>query len=212
MLKRFLSIALALVGFASLSCASIVLMEHDDVGDSAMKRDIRREMYKSENATGSAFRQQSTKLQDFKKGFVGLQENEIIALFGPKVEKKPNTFALPIYDSGWLVFPGLFDSSEPDKAHADFYEIDDFAGARVFYDRSGVRVRGILFYFRVDGTFPKLKGWNDLKARLEWENSRFATLEMRMAERRKTLACGGGTSFNRPQSLPPGDPDHPPCS
>ena len=139
-----------------------------------------------ENPTSQAFHQHQTQLQDFKKGFIGLKEDEIIALFGSKVEKKPNTFALPIYESGGLVFSGLFRSSEPDKAHMDFYEIGALAAAKVFYDRSGERVRGILFYFRTDATFPKLEGWNNFKARTEWENSRLTALETWMAERKKS--------------------------
>lgn len=187
MLKRLLLAALVLTALICPSFASMMYEERDDIGDGAVKERIEREMFKLKNETGQSFRQQRARLYDFQKGFHGLREEEIIALFGPKSEKTPQSFALPLYDSGGVVLSGFFGSREVDKSHTDFYDVGDFAGAKVIYGRSG-QVARILFFFRVNAAFPKLEGWNNLKARLEWDDSQLAALETWVAQRKQKPA------------------------
>jgi hypothetical protein len=187
MLKQFLSTALVLASLTCPSSASILYWETDDMGEEAVKSAIRRKMATSKDESAGAFKVHCNRLQDLKKGFLHLKEAEVVALFGPKIERKPKTFALPIYDSGAMAISGLFSISEPNKCHQDFYEISDFAAAKVFYGRDGEHVRNILFYFRADPTFPRLGDENKLKACIEWENKQLAELEAWIAKRKNEL-------------------------
>jgi hypothetical protein len=187
MFKSFIISALSVAFIVSIASAGIIMWEGDDIGDRRMRSGIYAEMLKVQNQTGQDFRQQRDRLQTLKQSFRNLSEQEITALFGSKVEKEPSTFALPVFDSGGMVFSGLYGSS-PNMRETTFYKVGDFAGAKVYYRQQGRSVAGILFYFRVDDSFPKLQGWENLKSRLEWDNSRLRRLESWVAERRAIAA------------------------
>jgi len=151
---------------------------------------MREQMLKLHNATGRRFQQQCAWLEEFKNSFYRLKEADIVALFGPKVHRQANwrdTFVLSLYDPGGFAGSTLSDPHKPRQDHLDYYEIGDFAAADFFYDVNGA-LDWISFFFRIDDAFPRLKSWNDLKARIEWDDARLSKLEHWVAEHRQTGA------------------------
>ena len=181
------TLSLALLG--SAASASVFWVERDDASDYVTKVGIQREMSKLNNETGRHFQRQRGELSDLVKSFQGAKEAEIVKLFGAKVEEKPETSVLPFYEIGGRGFSGLFSLHPltPSKSHQSFYQIGDFAGAKVFYGQDGESVQTVIFYFRADETYPGLKGWNDLKSRIQWDDAHLAQLKRWIAQRRATL-------------------------
>ena len=181
-----MSAALSLSVFASAASASMFWVERDDASDYAIKVGIQREMSKLNNETGRQFQRQRAELSDLVQSFRGAKEAEIVELFGPEIETKPENFVLPLYESGGRGFSGLFrlHPSTLSKARQSFYQIDNFAGAKVFYGPDGESVQTVIFYFRADETYLELKGWSDLKARIQWEDAHLAKLQQWVAARR----------------------------
>ncbi len=188
MVKTISLAAVALLMLCAVASAVIFIMESDDIGDGKMKMGIQRQMMKLNNANGKQFIRQRDELQDWKKRIFRLKEQEIVALFGSKVEEKPNTFAFPVFEQGAVAFSGLMHSDPKlNKNHVDFYEVSDFAAMKVYYGIDGVTPVGILVYFRVDDKFTKLTQWSDLKNRWAWDTEHFNRLKSWLDERHKVV-------------------------
>jgi hypothetical protein len=188
MVKTISHAVVLLLMFCAVASASILIMESDDLGDGRMKMGIQHQMMKLNNANGKQFIRQQDELQEWKKQIFLLNEQEIVALYGPKVEKKSNTFAFPVFEQGVVHFSGLRHSDRKrNKNHVDFYEVSDFAAMKVYYGIDGVTPVGILIYFRVDDKFTKLTQWSDLKSRWEWDTEHFKRLKSWLDERQKVV-------------------------
>ena len=181
-----LGATLSLALFGSAASASMFGLERDDTSDYNTKLGIQTQMARLNNETGQHFQRQRDEIYALVKSFQGVKEEEITRLFSPAIEQKPKTFSLPLYDGGGRIFPGLFalHPFKPSQAHQSFYQIGDFAGAKAFYGPDGQSAQTVVFYFCVDQSYPELKGWSDLKARIQWDDAHFARLQAWAATRR----------------------------
>lgn len=183
----------ALLLLCAPASAIIPFVYSDDVSDREMRARITRQMFGLKNPTGDAFRRQSERMHALRMRF-WKSEPKVVALLGAKVEKAPRTFALSVYDSGGLGLSGLMSlqkfrtqkTPELNKAHVDFYAIEEFAGVEVAYKSDGVTPSYTVLYFRADETYSALNHWRDLKARMAWDDARLARLEAWLDARQKS--------------------------
>ncbi len=196
-IMRKFSLLLGILLSAKLAVAGLgAIIEIDDGGDFAMRLRVIREMGKLDNATGKEFVAQSTKLLQFKQELSKLKQQQVVELFGEKIELVENHrlpgFAFPVFESGMVFFNAnqmMIKSVEPNKGHEDFYKLDNFAALKVSYGKDGETPNGSVVYFRKDDNFTSLKNWSDLRSRLTSDTNKLNHLLTWFEERRTLMAA-----------------------
>lgn len=118
-----------------------------------------------------------------------LKERDIVALFGKPIAQPANTFAMPVAQPRGFGLSGLrYADEKKNKDHVEFYEVGTCAGLKVYYSLDGVSPDVIIFYLRVDDSFPRLAK-NNLEKRLDWESRRWQVL-LDYVERRQARVKG----------------------
>jgi hypothetical protein len=78
--------------------------------------------------------------------------------FGKPARNSAMDYAMPVAQARGFMVSGIRSVDETsNKDHAAFYPVGDFAGIEVWYGIHGRTPQFALLYFKVDGTFPKLK-------------------------------------------------------
>jgi hypothetical protein len=181
---------IALLMLCGVAPAARFFLSGDAMGDHTLKKGIRREMATLNTPSGKEFIKQQNELIEWKNRIYRLKEQEIVALFGPKMAPKsyrPGIFACPVFEQEMIVLGGLHEKNR-NKSHNGWYEVSDFAALSVKYDFDGVTPAAIFIYFRVDDKFAKLTQWSDLKKRWEWDTEHFNRLKSWLEERQKANA------------------------
>jgi len=134
----------------------------------------------STNANVVDFRKE---IDAVRAGLMMLKERDFIALFGQSVQMPEQSYAMPIGQHRGYTISGLR-YSDPDKNldHIEFYVIGE-TGIKVHYSTDGISPAAILFYLKVDDTFPRLTEEN-LNERLAWDRRKFEGFKVHLNRRR----------------------------
>jgi hypothetical protein len=104
-----------------------------------------------------------------------LKYGDVTNIFGPKLDAKPNHYALPIFVPVMQGMSGL--APKNDKRHMDFYALGDVGYFQVYYNWDGDTIGIAAFYLRTDDKFVPLQSTNDFARRLDWDKAGFASLK-----------------------------------
>jgi hypothetical protein len=106
-----------------------------------------------------------------------LKMKDIDALFGPKLEGKPDDRIKPLFVPIDIAESGLSPINENHR-HVDFHTIGDIGYLEVHYGSDGESVAAAVIYVRSDGNFVPIKSTNDFPRREAWDKARFETLKI----------------------------------
>lgn len=109
--------------------------------------------------------------------FLSLKQSDVAAIFGPKLEKKPDDFVRPLFGPGMIVESGLHSTDEANKRHIDFHAIGDLGYLEVHYAYNGESMDTCIIYLRADAGFIPLKSTNDIAGREAWDEAKFEKLK-----------------------------------
>jgi len=104
-----------------------------------------------------------------------LKYGDVTNIFGSKLDKKPDHYALPVFVPVMQGMSGLI--PEDDKRHTDFYAVGDVGYFQVYYNWDGETIGIAAFYLRTDDKFIPLQSTNDFARRLDWDKARFNSLK-----------------------------------
>jgi|GEM_PF-6588327 len=144
---------IALVAATSDSRATIHLMIHDPIDDAGLIAAVSGQKAVKEFAAEIKMLRQAVTANDIEK----------IEMFLGKPARKPaKDYAMPVAQSRSFMISGIrYGDETMNKDHAAFYPVGAFAGIEVWYGIDGKTPQFALLYFKVDGTFPKLKKMED---------------------------------------------------
>lgn len=109
--------------------------------------------------------------------FSPLKQADVRAIFGAKLDKKPDDFVKPLFVPGMIMESGLGYSDAANKRHVDFHAIGDIGYLEVHYAYDGESIATCVIYFRADAKFVPLKSTNDISAREAWDNAKYDQLQ-----------------------------------
>jgi hypothetical protein len=132
-----------LAAAAATSRAVIFLNLYDPVDDSALVSAVSGQKPVKEFAA---------QIEALENILLAKDKEEIEKLLGKPAAKQAKDYAMPVAQSRKFVISGL---RQRDEHHA-FYPVGDFAGIEVHYANT-TKPEFTVLYFKVDGTFPKLK-------------------------------------------------------
>ena len=179
MLKRFLLLVFTLSGISLVSAGPLLLVESDDSGDYATRIKIFRKIPKLDTESGKEFSQRQQELNAFKKEVLQVQPDDFAVLFGEKAGGRPKGIAFPVFESGAVSALQPIPSQGRLKELAGpsaFYEVNDFAVLKVYYEKDSQTPRQVLVYFRMDNDFVELEGWSNLRTRLDYDTGKLQRL------------------------------------
>ncbi len=107
------------------------------------------------------------------KYFWPLLSNEMQAIFARKLKELPADYVLPSFQSTQFVTTGVFDVSQPQKRHVDYYRVGDIAFVEFVFHQDGERVHAAVVFFRPDAKFVPLHSEADLARRIAWEKKKW---------------------------------------
>jgi hypothetical protein len=140
---------IALAAATSDSRATIHLMIHDPIDDGGLVTAVSGQKPVKEFAA---------EIEAFERAMTANDIEKIEKLLGKPAEKLAKDYAMPVAQSRGFMISGIrYGDEKMNKDHAAFYPVSDFAGIEVWYGIDGKTPQLALLYFKVDGTFPKLK-------------------------------------------------------
>jgi hypothetical protein len=109
--------------------------------------------------------------------FFPLKQADVAAIFGPKLDKKPDDFVKPLFGPRMIMESGL-GTDEGNKRHVDFHAIGKLGYLEAHYAYNGESMDTCVIYLRADAGFIPLKSTNDIAGREAWDNARFEQLKV----------------------------------
>jgi hypothetical protein len=107
------------------------------------------------------------------KYFWPLLDGEMQTICGRKLKKLPVDYVLPSFQSTEFVTTGVFDVSQPQKRHVDYYSVGDLAFVEFVFHQDGERVHAAVVFLRPDAQFVPLRSERDLVRRIAWEKTKW---------------------------------------
>jgi hypothetical protein len=101
----------------------------------------------------------------------------IVAFFGPSLDRKPDDRARPLFSPMMIGESGITPGDVPDKRHIEFYRIGDLGYLEVHYGYDGMWVAACAIHFRTDKEFVPIKAAADFAKRGEWDRTKFEALK-----------------------------------
>ena len=109
--------------------------------------------------------------------FFSLKQADVAAVFGSKLDTKPDDFVKPLFVPRMIAVSGLGYSDAANKRHVDYHAIGDIGYLEAHYGFNGESIETCVIYLRADAQFVPLKSSNDIPAREIWDNVKFEKLE-----------------------------------
>ena len=109
--------------------------------------------------------------------FEPLQMKDIAAIFGAKLDQKPDGHVKPLFVPTMIMESGLSSSAAPNKKHVDFHAIGNIGYLEVHYRYDGESVATAVIYFRADDKFVPVQSTNDIPRREAWDRAKYETLK-----------------------------------
>jgi hypothetical protein len=111
---------------------------------------------------------------DFQKEYLWpLLNSEMPTIFGIKLERLPDDYVLPSFQSDKFWTTGIVSGSQPEKRHTDYYCVGDLGFVEFVFHQDGERVHAAVVFFRPDADFVPLCSEADLAGRLAWEKDKW---------------------------------------
>jgi len=107
--------------------------------------------------------------------FLPLKMNDMAAIFGPKLEEKPDDRVRPLFSPTVTAESGV--AMPNSKRHVDYHSIGNIGYLEVHYQSDGESFATAVLYLRADDQFVPLRAAEDLARRETWEKARFDNLK-----------------------------------
>ena len=112
-----------------------------------------------------------------------LENDDVTNVFGPKLETKPDSYALPLFVPHEVSIEPLPNKlvdgtwQKTDWRDMDYYAVGNSGYVQFYYDLDN-KARGVAaLYLRTDDRFVPLQSTNDFARRLDWEKVKLSLVE-----------------------------------
>jgi hypothetical protein len=109
--------------------------------------------------------------------FWPLKMKDIAAIFGAKLDQKPDDRVKPLFGPTMIAESGLGWGDAGDKRHVDFHAIGNIGYLEIHYGWTGESVATAVIYFRADDKFVPVQSTNDIPRREAWDRAKYETLK-----------------------------------